>query len=302
MELYKENESYKYLWETLEDLYLLGDQNLYPLFNNLHFYLNELKFHNFFQKRNQFSNLETLLKEKINNEVKDIFRNAKAGAKIDIVDNLVSPDLEELDIILKTIPVAKKLISKFNLKSRVKIFLANEYLTFEGRLPKDKDLEKLRDISYQITRELFQNKVLLTFDLLEINSKDCFTISFKFSFSKKKSTFYLPVDEEKVLVLPSLLKNFQIDPSKVKQIGQNSIYRLKKNFNLEKYSSIHDVDSIRRNESIVLHFSFLFRPISLIIDGDDSCKLDDHLKSDNKTDVTVNKLFFEVDIFSLLQK
>lgn len=300
MELAKD--SFKDIFNTLEDLYLLGDSNLYPLFERLHFHLNEIRTSPSENEGAALSQLDKLFQEKIRSEILEFFRESDKGTQIDLLNKMKAPSLRQMDTVLKIFPLAKILIQNFEVHKKVKIQLENEDIYFEGEVPLEKNLEDLRDNAYQLTRKLFEERVLLTFDIFETHEKESFVIRFKFSFSHSDEKFQHPMGKNKTLVLPVLFDRFRVTLERIQNIGPHSFYELTENFDLKVIKDRSELDQFDTESDLAFHFPFLFRPISLIMKGCKSPKGEEYLSEKDGMDDSSNNLLFEIDLFSLLQK
>lgn len=302
METKRANDNFKDIYSTLEDLYLLGDSSLYPLFERLHFHLNEIKEVKKEEKVPDLDNLSSLFEEKIKSEIVTFFRDSEVGSQIDLLNKMRNPSLRQMDTILNIFPMAKELIKDFQLHKNIQITLENETILFEGEVSLENNLEDLRDRTYMLTRRLFKERVLLTFDLFETQKRDSYRISFKFSFSHSQEKFKFDIGKDKVLMLPVLFDQFRTSLSQVEKLGPHRVYELTDSFDLKVLNREKDLDSFHQESDLVFHFPFLFRPISLIMKRYFSPKGEEYQSEKDGMLNASNSLLFEVDLFSLLQK
>jgi hypothetical protein len=302
MEVAKEKDNFKDIFNTLEDLYLLGDSSLYPLFERLHYHLNEIKSSPTEKDGASLSQLHSLFKEKIKAEIIELFRDSPSGTQIDLLNKMEDPTLKQMDTVLKVFPLAKELIQDFQVDKKVKILIENETIRFEGEVSLDKDLEGLRDQAYRLTRKLFEQRVLLTFDIFETSKKESFAIRFKFSFSHCDRKFNHQISANKTLVLPVLFERFSVALDKIRNIGSHPIFELTETFDLKVISEREDLDQFNTESDLAFHFPFLFRPISLIMRGYNSSGEEEYLSESDGTFESSSNLLFEIDLFSLLKK
>lgn len=302
MEVAKEKDNFKDIFNTLEDLYLLGDSSLYPLFERLHFHLNEIKSSPTEKDGASLSQLNSLFEEKIKAEILNLFRDSDTGTQIDLLNKMKEPSLRQMDTVLKVFPLAKELIQDFEVDKKVKILIENETISFEGEVSLNKDLEGLRDQAYKLTRKLFEQRVLLTFDIFETSKKESFAIRFKFSFSHSDQKFNHQISSNKTLVLPVLFERFGVALDQIRDIGPHPIFELTESFDLKVISDREDLDQFNTDCDLAFHFPFLFRPISLIMRGYNSSKEEEYLSENDGALESSNNLLFEIDLFSLLKK
>ena len=254
--------------ETLGDLYSLGDASLYPLFDRLHFHFNELNSLKERPKRvDEFKTLRRLFINNLNENILNFFRGQSRGMKVDLVDMLENPDLDTLDHLSATFPLAGEVCNLFRFKKNIKIILRNDSFSFKGKVPFDLDLECLREEAYRLTRLFLKNRIIFTFKIFESSQEQgLFELEFDFFLDDRGENPYLiRVNETQVLRLSGVLKNFKRPKQDIEKVGEHNVFLLTEDFEVKKLDRNTFLESYNDNDYELFHFPFLFRPISLII-------------------------------------
>lgn len=291
--------------ETLGDLYTLGDSSLYPLIDRLHFHFNEI---NSIQekprKTSDFRSLKKLFLNSLNENILEFFRDKGRGVKVDFVDLLDNPNLESLDHLTASFPLAGEVCSLFSFQKNIKITLRNNSFSFRGKVPFDLDLESLREETYRLTRVFLKNKILFTFDLFESSREaGLFDIQFDFHLQNKgQSPCLIQVNRNHVLSLSGVIKKFQRSSESLEKIGDHNVFVLKDDLEVAKLDRITFLNCYQDKNYELFHFPFLFRPISLIMRGYNSSQEEEYLSENDGALESSNNLLFEIDLFSLLKK
>ena len=254
--------------ETLGDLYSLGDSSLYPLFDRLHFHFNEL---NSLKERprkvSEFKSLRKLFIENLNENVLNFFRDQPRGVKVDLIDMLENPDLDTLDHLASSFPLAGEVCRLFQFQKSIKITLKNDSFSFKGMVPFDINLEKLREEAYRLTRVFLKNRILFTFRVFEsAPGSGLFAIEFDFFLDDRGENPYLiQVDKYQVLRFSGVLGKFKRPKEDIEKVGEHNVFLLTEDFDVKKLDRIAFLECYNDKNYELFHFPFLFRPISLII-------------------------------------
>lgn len=301
-------------FNTLEDLYSLGDPQLYPLIERLHFHLQEIDtgrkgeklFFEEIQKPHETEglvNLKRVFNEEVKRQTELMFRHLPAGVSFDLINGLEDPTLGQLDQIISSFPVIKEASTLFQFQKNIKLWIANDCFSFSGDVPMELSLEDLREEAYALTRKLFHREVLLTFEVFESQHDGYFKIRFHCHLKNSDNpNLFIPVDSNKILKISGLISRFQKPLSHLYQLGEHQAYEIKPSLEIDQLTpkKIEEISS--ENDRILFHFPFLFRPLSLIIKKDSGGDLSD--SGENWSDLCAQgKLsVIDVDLFSLVQK
>lgn len=260
-------ENFKQGLETLGDLYALGDSRLYPLFDRLHFHLNEINALKEKSKRvGEYRSLRRLFINNLNENILNFFRDYHRPITIDLVDTMVDPKLESLDHMSSVFPLAGEVCKLFSFQKNIKIVLKNNSFSFQGKVPFDLNLEHLREETYRLTRLFLKNNVLFTFKVLESLNKDLFELEFDFHFDDSDVAPHLiQINKSQVLKLSGVIKSFKRPMHDLEKVGEHNVFLLTEDLEVKKLDRIAFLDCYNDKNYELFHFPFLFRPISLII-------------------------------------
>lgn len=260
-------ENFKQGLETLGDLYALGDSRLYPLFDRLHFHLNEINaLKTKPQRVGEYRSLRRLFINNLNENILNFFRDYHRPITIDLVDTMVDPKLESLDHMSSVFPLAGEVCKLFSFQRNIKIVLKNNSFTFKGKVSFDLNLEHLREETYRLTRIFLKNNVLFTFKVLESLNKDLFELEFDFYFDDHDVESHLiQINKYQVLKLSGVIKSFKRPMHDLEKVGEHNVFLLTEDLEVKKLDRIAFLDCHYDKNYELFHFPFLFRPISLII-------------------------------------
>jgi|GEM_PF-3284825 len=266
MDLPKDN--YQKSLQTLEDLYLLGEPNLYPVIDRLYFHLEQMSLaSNVSLPDLTHKNLRSLFVEKVNLLIDGFFHGLSQKAKVTFDHNLNRLELSDLDVIVQILPKIFELSSQFSFERNFNISVRKEKVTFMGDVSTSLDLESMRLESYKMLRYFFDQEVWFTFDVFESNDSDFFTLGFTFTFKDTKRKLLINREAGSYLTLNKEIEQFQQDINQLKRLGNHHVIVIDSNANVETYDSFNSAVLPEENSQVGFHFPFLFRPISLIIKG-----------------------------------
>lgn len=309
MDLPKDN--YQKSLQTLEDLYLLGEPNLYPVIDRLYFHLEQMSLASKVSLPElTHKNLRSLFIEKVNLLVDDFFHNLSHKAKVTFDHNLNSCELSELDSIVQVLPMIFELSGQFSFERNFNISVQKEKITFKGDVSTGLDLESLRLDSYRMLRYFFSKEVWFTFDIFESRDSDFFTLGFTFTFKDPKRKLLINQGRGNFLTLNKEIEQFQQNISQLKRLGNHHIIVIGLEANVKTYDSFKSIPIPEENCRVIFHFPFLFRPISLIIKGNIDEALDSSCPDSSATgcrkeekspssEYNLNNL--EIDLFKIFQ-
>ncbi len=299
---------------TLDDLYSLGDPQLYPLIERLHFHLHEIdngrkKDKLFFKelhkkpKTKELKNLNRIFLNEIDRLKVELFKSLPSGVKLNLINSLEEASLEQLDQIIESFPMLRETAEVFRFENTIRLWLYNDCFSFTGEVSLEVDLESLRDRAYALTRRMFNSEILFTFEIFESNTDGYFSITFHCHLKNSENQpFFVPVDEDKILKLSGLLENFKRPLSELRHLGSHQVFEIKSSLDIEELSNENIEKVSHRNDGFLFHFPFLFRPLSLIINGGSGAELSEN-REEWSDMCAENKLsIIELDLFSLVQK
>jgi len=123
----------------------------------------------------------------------------------------------------------------------------------------DFDVELVRPRSYSLTRELLDHQGMLTFNVLEDG------LEFVLCWEEHQNYLWVFQEAETGIhfALPKLISNYEITSESLAKKGKHLTYTFDRNFSLRETENLQN--SEQKDAQTILHFSFLFRPVSFII-------------------------------------
>jgi hypothetical protein len=258
--------------EAIEDLYALGDTELYPLFDRLFYQIGELsRLSSSYIEPNipRYNGIESLFQKHTERLVQAYFSSLGPDCQVSFLNELKDASISRVDLICELLPHVFNAGAIFNFQKNLAIELRNNEVIFRGKVLLTDDLEKLRLDCYRLSRTFLDFRVLFTFESLEADCGSLYDIEFKFSIPEESSqVFAIKMETQKWLSFPKVIGRFQVELEKLKSIGNHKIYTIDEEYQL-KGVSLNEVDEFTQKSGVTaLHFPFLFRPISLIISGE----------------------------------
>ena len=272
MELTKKEQKFSKALEAIEDLYTLGNAELFPLFDRLFYQVGELsRFDSSALDLDtpRYNSIEKLFEKHAQRLVQTYFGSLKGHCHVDLLSNLEGVGLARVDLICELLPHIFNCGDLFNFKQNLLIELNKSDITFKGKIDLPENLESLRIDCYRLSRTFLDLGVLFTFESLEADSESLYDIVFKFAMPDDDSLLLgVRLGEQRWLSFPAMIAKFRVAPEALKGIGKHKIYTIDKNYQLNNIDPENIDEFCLKSQVTALHFPFLFRPISLIISGE----------------------------------
>jgi hypothetical protein len=259
--------------KTLEDIQYLSEFSISPLIGRAYYYLSEMKRKADSLKLGQVSGFElvaNVLDEKLEAIFNEYYSNKHKFKEYEYKKDTSKIDLQKWNLILEIIPEVLSVVGLFNYHGKVETFLNENRILISGHIRQDSSLDINRKFIYVITRKLIKRKVLLTFDVAESGRTGLYKLDLKIDISHDDSLVY------KVLFKPSSMFNHVIGFSNifchyrsqfddVKMIGDHNVIEVCNDLSVRHTFGIPDLSRIESANKEILHFPFLFRPVSIIL-------------------------------------
>ncbi len=281
--------------EILEDMYKLGDIGLMPLFNQMHYSLTEIdKEYKLRQNnKNEFENVFNFLENVLNIFMNDSCKSIKVITKYK-ASNMT---LVLWDKILSIIPEMIGLINFMGYHKKVFIYLDEDKIIIDGDINLDNNIKDRQLQVYKIYRKLFSKNVISTYELEESNSFNMAKIIQRIDLSHDKHSWYnlnLKEDCGIDLFFTGLIKNYVCkDASSLTY--KHICLEITDELALKHYKILPDEFKIDSSKEII-HFNFLFRPLTIILPKKGIIKKDEKITND----VLEHRKKQYIDLFSLL--
>lgn len=264
------NKSYKESIGALEDLYTLCSSEFSPILDRVHYHLSSMKeAADGAQKRvDQLSNIKDLTKNQFLHLVDSFYEKLPIQTQFSQKLDLEKITLTKWNILIGSFTKIFELGSFFRFKSRINLDVNENRLLFSGLIDEDSSLLALREKVYSLTRTFLSSQCLLTFNTFETTENGVYKIEFKLDYSNNSDFVYaFPLDENssKILGFPECFSEYKINKSDAKLLGRHRIIEITNTIKLSEHFCFSDEHLSEKSSYEIMHFPFLFRPISLII-------------------------------------
>ncbi len=306
-------EDYEKSLSTLEDIQLLSEFSLAPLIGRVYFHISEMK-----RKAdagqlslvNPFHKVNEVLEEKFQNIISDFFSSKPKYKSFEYIKKVEKIDLKKWNAILAMIPEVLSVVSLFNFHGTVTTYLDEAQFLVSGLILEEGQVELSRKIIYSITRKLLKEKILLTFKIHKSDRTGLFKLELRADISHDEELLYKTKfnrkDQESYLIgFSNVFQNYRASIEDIAHSGEHNIIELKNDLTINHYVGIPDFESLEFSRKEILHFSFIFRPVSIILPMRGSIVKDSSLRNSSKSFVEdhrehdVSKYYQTIDFFSL---
>ncbi len=259
--------------KTLEDIQYLSEFSISPLIGRAYYHLSEMKRKADSLRLGQvseFDKVSKVLDQKLEEIFTDFYSNKNKFKDFEYRKETNKIDLQKWNLILEIVPEVLSIVSLFHYHGRVETNLNENRIQISGYIRQDSSLEMNRKFIYVITRKLLRQKVLLTFNLEEASRTGLFKLDLKVDISHDDSLVY------RVLFKPNQYQHYLIGFSNifcyyrsliddVKMVGEHNIVEVQNDLSVRHSYTVPDLSRIDSANKEILHFPFLFRPVSIIL-------------------------------------
>ena len=295
---------------TLEDIQLLSEFSLSPLIGRAYFHLSEMK-----RKADEISlgqvahydAVAKVLDEKFESIFTEFFSNKSKFKKFDYYKSTNKIDLKKWNLILEIIPEVLSVVSLFNYHGEINARLDENRLLVSGMILEDGFLELNRKFIYVVTRKLLRQKVLLTFNLQKTARAGLFKLDLKVDISHEDSLVYkvnfkVGPKENYFVGFSNIFCHYRTLLEDVKMVGEHNVIEIGSDLSVNSFFGVPDLSRLESANKEILHFPFLFRPVSIILPMKGNLSSDAFSRSlddGQKREQDVSKYYRTIDFFSL---
>ena len=295
---------------TLEDIQMLSEFSVSPLVSHAYFYLSEMKRKADAQAGGEISKFDqvgVVLDEKLASIIDGFFGNKAKFKDYSYQKQTNKIDLKKWNLVLETIPEILSVVTLFNYHGQVDVRFDEGRFMITGLILEDGNLERSRKLIYVLTRKLLRAKVLLTFNLEQTAKTGLFKLVLKADLSHDDSLVYrvhfkVDKDQHYMVGFSNIFCQYRAQMTDVRQVGEHTIIEINSDLSMKHYMGIPELTRIESANKEILHFPFLFRPVSIIlpVKGNLVTQAFSHSLDDEKTrKQDVSKHFRTIDFFSL---
>lgn len=295
---------------TLEDIQLLSEFSVSPLVSHAYYYLSEMK-----RKADaiastsvaEYEQVGKVLDEKLASIISEFFGNKSRYKEFNYTREVEKIDLKKWNQVLETIPEILSIVTLFNYHGEVDVRFNEGRFLISGLILQDGNLERSRKLIYVITRKLLRSKVLLTFSLEKTARTGLFKLDLKADLSHDESLVYRVLfnvnkDEKYLVGFSNVFCQYRAHLEDVKLAGEHNIIEIRTDMTIKHTMGIPELSRIESANKEILHFPFLFRPLSIILPMKGNLVSTTQSRSqddENKRKQDVSKYFRTIDFFSL---
>lgn len=276
--------------DVIEDLYLVGDVDLHPFLGQLNFFISQLSKSKSTHAKNlvlkEFPFLTHFMESSFRSLIENYIQRSIHLKTSRVNCNFTEFELDKAEKLLYLIPEILKITGLSKLAGDLIVDLDHQALKISALLKRQNGIKENKPQIIDKLKFLFKENIITTFKIRESEVQNCAQLELTFDLSYDNNTFY-KIESGIEISLPNVIKNYEMSFKEFLDLGEHLIFQLNDNLEIKK---------IKRPKSQigqVLHFHFLFRPISLIIPKKGIlCSMDKEDTGSGK-----NPSFF-IDIFS----
>lgn len=307
---YREN--FEKSLETLEDIQYLSAFSFSPLIGRAYYHLSEMKRIADSDRLgivNKYESISQVLDEKLESILEDFFLNKCKFKGLNYTKSTSKIDFKKWNLLLETLPEILSIVSVLSFHGVMEADLNENRLTISGTILEDSQLALHRKFIYLVTRKLLRKKILLTFKGEKTVRTGLYKLTLNIDISHDENFVYkLPfksnTDKSTLVGFSNVLANYRVQINQIEQVGEHQIIEVDNELNVNTYLGIPKLSRLESTNKEILHFSFLFRPISLILPMRGNLSMDNILREtkinegeENKHDVSIS--YRTIDFFSL---
>jgi hypothetical protein len=293
---------------TLEDIQMLSEFSLSPLIGRAYYYLSEMK-----RKADENSNgpvrnydlVSKVLDEKLENIFSEFFSNKAKFKSFEYYKSTSKIDLKKWNLILEIVPEVLSVVSLFNYHGAVEARLDDSRLLVSGMILEEGQLQMNRKFIYVVTRRLLRQKVLLTFNLEKTSRAGLFRLDLKVDISHDESLIYkvkfnVGPKENYYVGFSNIFCHYRALLERVKAVGEHNVIEVGNDLSVKSIMGVPDLSRLESANKEILHFPFLFRPVSIILPVKGNLSTDSFSRTLGEQDVST--YYRTIDFFSLFNQ
>ena len=258
--------------KSLEQINILGGQDISPLVGAANHHFSELrrKALEGIDKNKDFEKLNGFLANHLEAVFQNYIKESKSISQAQIHFNDYSWGNREWNYVINIIPEMLKVLDLLNVSTNIQLAQEKEAFVLRSWISHDYSVENSRAEIYSIFRTLLKNKILMTYSLKPNVRKDESIIELRFDLSHNDDQVYcIESSKNSSLEFSNVFSNYELLKTEEYPHYKHNILEIDKNFNLKKnetnISELIDLENDEDNKKQVIHFSFLFQPLTLIL-------------------------------------
>lgn len=273
---------------TLEDIQLLSEFSLSPILSRAYYHLSEMKRKADLAANGQVANYDAVLKvldEKLENIFLDFFSNKTKFKDFSYSKKTDQIDLRKWNLLLESVPEILSVVSLFNYHGKLRVDLNQNRVLIKGIILEDQNLAFNRKFIYVVTRKLLNSKILLTFNLEKTSRPGLYALSLRADVSHDDKLVYkVQFKESNVLLgFSNIFPQYRVQAEALTDVGEHTVVEINEDLTTKTFCGRVELSKIDSANKEILHFPFLFRPLSIILPVKGHLGADTLLKSLERT-------------------
>ncbi len=255
---------------TLEDIQLLSEFSISPLISRAYFHLSEMKRKADMASSGKVSEYDSVLKvldEKLESIFVDFFSNKNKFRSYTYTKRTDKIDLKKWNLLLNSVPEILSVVTLFNFYGNVELELNEDKILLKGVILEDQTFEHNRKFVYVVTRKLLKSNVLLTFELEKTTRAGLYQISLEANIAHDEKLVYKTQfkDSNVLLGFSNIFPQYRVKADTLNDVGDHAIVEIMSDLSVIHKTGRVSLSKIDSANKEILHFPFLFRPLSIIL-------------------------------------
>jgi len=256
--------------DVLDDIQTLSNNGLTPLINQASFHLSEVrrKAEKSINNIESFQKVSSFLEDTLDCMIRNFFLDKFPGRQL-LYQKTENPiGLKVWNRLLGVLPPVLTVVQVFPFIGTINVQVREDKVIFRGLAKVNGDIQKYRKLIYAMTRKLLAQESLFTFKVEDAGKEGMYWLELSLDVSHDVSKVYRVDLREKhgvLLGFSSIFKNYSLPISEVENLGRHLCIEINDEMKVEKFYRIPDHYLKTFGDRELLHFPFLFRPVSLII-------------------------------------
>lgn len=256
--------------QTLEDIQALGENHLNPLIDRAAFHIGEIhrKAEFSFENLNEYDKVKDFLEKTIDQLLTNYTLKDLGAKQVLFQKKYESMSLANWNKLLTVLPISLHVVSVFKFLGTQNILLSDKGIKFRGLIKTDDSITKFRELVYKGTRKLLKEQTILTYKLEPLEDERMCWLELNVDMSHDENlSFCVDFREELGLWLgfSNIFDAYKISADQAKGLPRHLVIEVGEDLEIQKHYRIPDRYTGAIKDAEMLHFSFLFRPVSIII-------------------------------------
>jgi hypothetical protein len=252
--------------QGLEEIQVLGGQELTPLLGNVSYHLGELKRKALesLDENHSFEHLNNFLVSHIESVFVEYIKSSSELTQAQIYFSDHSWGNRDWNSLLNIIPDMLSLMDLVNYKKNIQLIQEKEVFKLRGWIGQDSSIETRRTEIYSLFRKLLRNKVILTYKIIETEKFEDSILEISFDLSHDENVWYEVCHDTSLgkVGFSNVFSNYEIKDEADIPRFKHHILEINNKMELTR---INYIPKKLGAETRVVHFPFMFQPISFVI-------------------------------------